>query len=940
MCPAIASRSARAVALAVLLVAVPAGAQFKPSFRTLDAFGVAIGGDPFKNAFALADVNDDERVDLVTIEPGQERVNVYLNQGDGTFSLEGTPELIDAITPVGVAIADVASPFGSGDAGQPDGKPDIIAVGDGGEVQVLFGRNDGQFDPVESSVESDAFDPVGLVVGDFDEGDGLDVVLLDSGGEVVVLCNDGDGNLAACGADTPPDPIDDGVKIVSGDFDGDADLDVAVLDRTEQRVAILRGNGDATFAEAVNVSVRGETSDEETTDMAVGRVDGDNLDDIVAVNYAEDLQFLGAVVLGQSAGRFQTRSYVADFLANAVVAADFDGDRAGDAIVGYDDGGVTVNVGNGTGELADPFVPIGTNQIGVVSVIASADLGGDTLPDFIVLNNEGSQMRVAINRSNDPTPTPGTPTPATPTTPTVTVTGSPPPTSTRTATQTATFTPTPTNTPTPIPTANFGRCDVQAGSNLAAVAAGDLDGDGLADLAAADSAAGVVRIVTNAAALGPVKACAMQMRSAPLDVAVTTVALGGRTPGPIAIADLDRDGVNDIAVGAGDRVLLLTRSASGWAIAGEVAAGGTVRALVASYPDRPSDPRSRGLLDLNGDRVGDLVAANGTNTLVIVYGRDGTLPGQVVTQATSCNAAVLEAADFNGDGRIDVAVGCGNRASWLQQLASSGDVPGFQPKSDFAAGIPVVGLAAGYLDRNSFADLLITRGGSSPAGETYLFGNGTFGASTTGSFGVGDDPVAGALGRLDPAHNRFDAVIGGQSGGSVLQFAYGDGNGGFPGPMVVPFAVRNTPRALAVVDFDGDGQQDVVTANDDGTLTVLVSSVPPPTPTPTVTPTATATGTATVTDTASPTPTDTPTASPIPTLTGTPVASPTRTVTPGPSPTPTATRGGIVLSSCAVGETAGGTSPLQVALVAALLAVGRILAAGRAAAPRRGHGRR
>ena len=31
----------------------------------------------------------------------------------------------------------------------------------------------------------------------------------------------------------------------------------------------------------------------------------------------------------------------------------------------------------------------------------------------------------------------------------------------------------------------------------------------------------------------------------------TSVDLGGRTPGPIAIADLDHDGVNEIAVGAG-----------------------------------------------------------------------------------------------------------------------------------------------------------------------------------------------------------------------------------------------------------------------------------------------------------------------------------------------------------------------------------------------------
>ena len=929
------------VALAVaVLAAGPARAQFKPSFRTLNAFDVSIGGDPGKGAFTLADVNDDGRADLITIQPDDIRVGVYLNQGDGTFDLASTPELIEDVTPTAVAVADVGSPFGSGDAGKPDGKPDIIVGGDNGEVEVIFGKNDGQFDPPESVIESDATSfIVGLVPGDFEEGNGTDVALLDEFG-VVLLCNDGSGNLSTCSGDDPIDVGSDLVKIVRGDFDGDADLDVAALDSVAQQVAILRGNGDGTFAAAVDVSVRGETSGVDAVDMAVGRIDGDNLDDIVAVNSAEDLQLLGAVVLGQSAGRFQTQSYVADFLANAITVADFDGDRADDAIIGYDDGGVSVNVGNGTGELADPFTPIGTNQIGTVSVIESADLGGDTLPDFIVLNTDGTQMRVAINRSNDPTPTSGPTTPSTPSTPTVTVTGSPPPTSTRTGTATGTFTPTPTNTPTPIPTADYGRCDVQVGSDLAGVATGDLDGDGLADLAATDSAAGAVRIVYNSDALSTVKTCAMQMLDTAQGVPVTTVSLNGRTPGPIVIADLDRDGANEIAVGAGDRVIILERSGTTWASAGELTIGGTVRALVASHPDHPNDPRSRGQLDLNDDRIGDLVVANGTSTLTVVYGKDGTLPGRPVTQSTSCSATAVETADFNADGRIDIAVGCGNRASWLQQLATQGDTPGFQPKNDFATGIPVVGLVAGYLDRNSFADLLITRGGSSPAGETYLFGNGTFSPSTNGAFGVGDNPVAGALGRLDPAHNRFDAVIAGQSGGSELQFAYGDGSGGFPGPMVMPFAVRNTPRALVVTDFDGDGQQDVVTANNDGTMTVLVSSVPPPTPTPTVTPTATATGTATATETPSQTPTFTPTASPTPSPSGTPAATSTRTFTPGPSPTATATRGGIVLGSCAVGETAGGSSPAQVALIALLLACGRWLRARRVVSLPNGHGRR
>jgi hypothetical protein len=38
-------------------------------------------------------------------------------------------------------------------------------------------------------------------------------------------------------------------------------------------------------------------------------------------------------------------------------------------------------------------------------VIVSGDIGGDTLPDFLIVNSDGTQIRVAINDTNNIQPT-------------------------------------------------------------------------------------------------------------------------------------------------------------------------------------------------------------------------------------------------------------------------------------------------------------------------------------------------------------------------------------------------------------------------------------------------------------------------------------------------------------------------------------------------------
>jgi hypothetical protein len=90
MIPVTAGTTARRAAVMILgcIAFAPAAhgqAGFRPRFRPQVAFPIAIGADAGRQALALADLNGDQKPDLVAIEPAAHRVTVHLNTGTGAF---------------------------------------------------------------------------------------------------------------------------------------------------------------------------------------------------------------------------------------------------------------------------------------------------------------------------------------------------------------------------------------------------------------------------------------------------------------------------------------------------------------------------------------------------------------------------------------------------------------------------------------------------------------------------------------------------------------------------------------------------------------------------------------------------------------------------------------------------------------------------------------
>jgi len=169
-------------------------------------------------------------------------------------------------------------------------------------------------------------------------------------------------------------------SVAIGDLDADGNLDLAVANSGSESVSVLLGNGDGTFQAAVNYGA-GDTP----YSVAIGDLDGDsNLDLAVANHWSNNV----SVLLGTGDGTFQTAvHYGIEMLPDTVVIGDLDGDGHLDLAVSADgdfmDSAVSVLLNNGDG--AFPAAVHYVVEEGLAArELAIGDLDGDDDLDLAV----------------------------------------------------------------------------------------------------------------------------------------------------------------------------------------------------------------------------------------------------------------------------------------------------------------------------------------------------------------------------------------------------------------------------------------------------------------------------------------------------------------------------------------------------------------------------
>ncbi|CAF4200221.1 unnamed protein product, partial [Adineta steineri] len=127
---------------------------------------------PHPVSVAVADVNSDNKPDIVTANGRSNSVSVLLNIGNGTFSLQTTYAV--GSNPYSVAVANVNC----------DNKPDIVAANaNSSSISVLLNTGNGTFSPQTTYLVSE--NPHSVAVADVNSDKKSDIVVANTNGNTV-----------------------------------------------------------------------------------------------------------------------------------------------------------------------------------------------------------------------------------------------------------------------------------------------------------------------------------------------------------------------------------------------------------------------------------------------------------------------------------------------------------------------------------------------------------------------------------------------------------------------------------------------------------------------------------------------------------------------------------------------------------------------------------